>query len=343
MGRQGGCGSGGGGWSTPQSKKAAGPARCAIHQSPQPPQPPPARRYNFYANELVVHDHNSTWLGVHPCHQFLNAVVFREPQPRTASHLQVGRARGPALRRVHTCGRACGRGHRRMNVHALWRHLVGWSREAVRLHAAHGEKCGIGIGTARTGLAACSRPQAHAQAALGVPGPPVHTHARARLRAHAHAAAAGALPCGSGGHLWALLLEGGDAHPTPPHPTPHRQRAHPPTHTTTVKRPPLLPRPTHYPTPHACRPCRCPRPRLLVGPARSTALLSFQCPVAPPHPNPPPPAPPRNSRPLMVVVVVCRTSSGSTCAGSTRRSGTTLTRRARSSGAAWPCPSWTTT
>lgn len=46
-------------------------------------------RYNFYSNELVVHDHNSSsWLDVHPCHQFLNLVVFRAPMERIESHLQ---------------------------------------------------------------------------------------------------------------------------------------------------------------------------------------------------------------------------------------------------------------
>ncbi|EFJ42749.1 hypothetical protein VOLCADRAFT_107097 [Volvox carteri f. nagariensis] len=45
-------------------------------------------RFNFYANELVMHDHNRSWVGVHPCREFLNVVIFREPQSRVVSHMQ---------------------------------------------------------------------------------------------------------------------------------------------------------------------------------------------------------------------------------------------------------------
>ncbi|PNH08059.1 hypothetical protein TSOC_005418 [Tetrabaena socialis] len=44
--------------------------------------------YNFYSNELVMHDHNRSWTGVHPCREFLNVVIFREPELRIVSHLQ---------------------------------------------------------------------------------------------------------------------------------------------------------------------------------------------------------------------------------------------------------------
>ncbi|GFR44524.1 hypothetical protein Agub_g5793, partial [Astrephomene gubernaculifera] len=45
-------------------------------------------RFNFYSNELVMHDHNRSWTGVHPCREFLNVVIFREPEARVVSHLQ---------------------------------------------------------------------------------------------------------------------------------------------------------------------------------------------------------------------------------------------------------------
>ncbi|GLI63320.1 hypothetical protein VaNZ11_006236 [Volvox africanus] len=45
-------------------------------------------RFNFYSNELVMHDHNNSWTGVHPCREFLNVVIFREPQSRVISHMQ---------------------------------------------------------------------------------------------------------------------------------------------------------------------------------------------------------------------------------------------------------------
>ncbi|GLC75884.1 hypothetical protein PLESTF_001700300 [Pleodorina starrii] len=45
-------------------------------------------RFNFYSNELVMHDHNRSWVGVHPCREFLNVVIFREPQSRVVSHMQ---------------------------------------------------------------------------------------------------------------------------------------------------------------------------------------------------------------------------------------------------------------
>ncbi|KAG2495554.1 hypothetical protein HYH03_006497 [Edaphochlamys debaryana] len=45
-------------------------------------------RFNFYSNELVMHDHNRSWVGVHPCREFLNVVIFREPTPRILSHME---------------------------------------------------------------------------------------------------------------------------------------------------------------------------------------------------------------------------------------------------------------
>ncbi|KXZ46133.1 hypothetical protein GPECTOR_46g202 [Gonium pectorale] len=45
-------------------------------------------RFNFYSNELVMHDHNRSWIGVHPCREFLNVVIFREPEARVISHMQ---------------------------------------------------------------------------------------------------------------------------------------------------------------------------------------------------------------------------------------------------------------
>ena len=43
-----------------------------------------------------MHDHNRSWVGVHPCREFLNVVIFREPEPRVVSHMQV-RDRSVAL------------------------------------------------------------------------------------------------------------------------------------------------------------------------------------------------------------------------------------------------------
>ncbi|KAG2430844.1 hypothetical protein HXX76_009818 [Chlamydomonas incerta] len=46
-------------------------------------------RFNIYANELVMHDQlNGSWRGVHPCREFLNVVIFREPAERVVSHMQ---------------------------------------------------------------------------------------------------------------------------------------------------------------------------------------------------------------------------------------------------------------
>ncbi|KAG2445072.1 hypothetical protein HYH02_008939 [Chlamydomonas schloesseri] len=47
-------------------------------------------RLTIYANELVMHDqtNGSDWRGVHPCREFLNVVIFREPAERVVSHMQ---------------------------------------------------------------------------------------------------------------------------------------------------------------------------------------------------------------------------------------------------------------
>lgn len=35
-----------------------------------------------------MHDHNKTWNKVHPCREFNNVMVFREPRERVESHMQ---------------------------------------------------------------------------------------------------------------------------------------------------------------------------------------------------------------------------------------------------------------